>query len=93
MKVILITIFAIALGACATGKAAGTSPADMTVEQHLHAAVTEERIAAAYRKRAMDLHGGKGTYSAEVAADEHDAIAKQHRSAAAHVDPSVIDRK
>ena len=84
----IISIFTLALGACAIGKAAGTNPSEMSASEHRAAGAREQAIADAYRKRASDLHGGKGTYSAEAAADEHEAFAKQHVSAGAQVEAS-----
>ena len=83
--------FALGLGACATARAPGTSPGDMTAAQHRQACLDHNKQSGASAQRAKDLDGGKGTYTAETDADRHASVAKQHGDAAKAVDPQVAD--
>ena len=89
MKTLLIaTLF---LTACATENAAGTHPGDMSAAQHHQACLEHKHLAEAYRHRAETLNGGKGTYTAQVNAEEQEEIARQHGTAAQQVNPNVSD--
>jgi len=90
-SLIIVAIFG--LGACATGRAPGTNPGDMSAASHRQEAAHERQVADAYRQRAHDLNGGKGTYTAEVTADEQESIAKQHEEAARQVDQNMNAHK
>jgi hypothetical protein len=83
--------FALGLGACATTKAPGTSPGDMTAAQHHQACLDHKKQSEASAQQATNLNGGKGTYTAATEADRHADVAKQHGDAAKAVDPQVND--
>lgn len=86
---IILFAAALGLGACMKTKAPGTNPSDMTAQQHRDECMKHKQIAAAYEKREKELHGGKGTYTAQYTKEEHEDVAKQHEDAAKAVDPNV----
>ena len=88
--ILLSVLFAVG---CTKSKAPGTKPSDMTAEQHRQACVDQKRKGDANQKRADALNGGKGTYTAETAAENHNDIAMQHENAGKQLDPTLGDCK
>ncbi len=87
----LVVSAALGLGACATTKAAGTNPNDMTAAEHRDACLKHKQTAANYDQQAKDLGPGKARYIAKQERDEHADVAKQHGDASKVVDPRVDD--
>lgn len=85
----LIISAALGLGACATTKAAGTNPSDMTAAEHRNACLKHKRIAATFDERAKNLGPGKARYIAKHERDEHADVARQHGEASKVVDPRI----
>ena len=83
----MIVVAVGALAACARSKAPGTSPHDMTAEQHRAQCAQHLKTAAAYEARADKLDNGKGTYPAEVERAKHADAAAQHLAAAKALEP------
>lgn len=81
----------IALGACVSYDAPGTRPADMSAQAHVQECRNHERLAQAQNKRAKELDGAKGTYTAQQASLHERDVAKQHEQAAKAVDPNAPD--
>lgn len=86
---ILFVSMILATSACTKTKAPGTNPSDMTAEQHRDACIEHKKMAARDEQHAKDLDGGKGTYTAQVAAADHNDVANQHGDAAKQVDPNT----
>jgi hypothetical protein len=86
-------VAALSLAACTKTSAPGTNPKDMTAQGHRDACEKHKAESAAYNRRAQNLNGGRGTYTAATESAEHADVAKQHGEAAAQVDPSVNDCK
>jgi len=82
---------AVSLAACTKTNAPGTNPKDMTAEGHRDACEKHKSEAAAYDRRARNLNGGRGSYTAATESAEHADVARQHGEAAAQVDPNVND--
>lgn len=84
MKTLLITT--LLLGACATGKTAETDASAMSVAQNRQTCLEHMHLAEAYHQRAEHLNGGKGTYTAQVSAEQQEELARPHCAAVQHAD-------
>lgn len=87
----LSMVLFIGLGACVSHDAPGTRPADMSARAHVQECRNHEQTAQAQDKRAKELDGARGTYTAEYAGVHEREVAKRHGQAAKAVDPGAPD--